>query len=276
MEHFNTIIQLVAGVNFVFILSNFLDKTVNSLFGFKEHLDRGRFRYANKWLLDEETAKTLEINTQDGHSNRQDLKKLALQYKRIANVWEKGCNWLEYVNNAAKSRLGFQTLFLIGSIYSICDLLLISLTEACPESSNFLYSFIAISGLIYFAIEICILFCIIGGTVKDIQEENLRYAFIFIVLIILGFVAVLILDGYKLTQYITLYTKYVKYMALVLPCIPCVVGILYIGAIETLNMTTLKVLSAYCNFSAWQPNKRKRAYMNMVQMCKENTTISYE
>lgn len=276
MEHFNTIIQLIAGVNFVFILSNFLEKTVDSLFGIKEHLSRGKSRYANKWLLDEETANTLEISTQDGRSNRNDLQELSKQYNVIAQLWNIGCDWLENVNNKAKSRLGFQTLFLLGSIFSISDLFLIAYLGAYPDKLDFIYVFSALISALYFVIEVILTIRILSGSISNIKGENLKFALWFLVLVILFFILTCILGKYSLTSFIVKYKIYVEYLALGLPFLPCIIGVLYIFVIEMLNRIVLSVLSAICYIRAIKLDRRKKKYMDMVDMCSNVQEIHYD
>ena len=179
-------------------------------------------------------------------------------------------------NNKAKFRLGFQTLFLLGSIFSICDLFLIAYLCAYPNDFNFIYVFSSLISASYLVMEVMLTIRILFGSINNIKGENLKFALWFLILVILSFTITCIFGKSSLTSFIIKYKICVEYAALSFPFLPCVIGVLYILAIELLNRIVLFGLSVFCNIRAIKLDRRKKKYMDMVDMCTNVQEIHYD
>ena len=267
MDNYYTVIQIITGVNFVFILSNFLQRTINDLFDVKSHLDANNKRYANKWLLDAETANSMTIHDENGANNRAAIEKLSKKYKKIANIWSQWCGWLNGVNEKMSSRLGFQTLFLLGSIYCVVDLLLMA--YSCNNSDLLGCTLFFLSWNIIFTIIILFVFIrIVIGGVKNEKEENLQWAFWFVFMGIMVLIVILFMSQDTITQmnsYIPVkLCEWNSKSAIILPFMPCALSVVYIFCVELLNKIVYRLVYWYCSLRAISPSKQIQKYKSII------------
>lgn len=131
LTDFTALIQLIAGVNFAFILGDFLQKALAVLFSSKKILDAKDDELNQAMAADVSSVNTmLPIVTVDGKTSEGALTSLKESYKELNEEWtSKREEILERINKVRDVN-GFDTLFLAASIYSVLDLLLI----ACGNS----------------------------------------------------------------------------------------------------------------------------------------------
>ena len=266
MERFYTVIQLITGVNFVFILSNFLDKTINDLFNVDAHLESNNKRYANQWLLDSETVQTLTFQNNRGENNGEILNKLTTEYRKIAGIWTKGCNWLKKWNEKVSKRLGFQTLFLIGSIYCLCDLILMS--YICTYPKEYLCEICLFALNLIFLVIISVVFIkILIGKVVHVTEDNIQYSFWFFALICIVGLALFGFQGAMLDyinpKELDSIFLWNKKFAIAFPFLPCTLGVVYIFIIELINKAVYRCLWIICSLCAYSPNRQLKKLMEV-------------
>lgn len=117
---FTPLIQLVAGVNFAFILGNFIEKAFEHIFNPNDVIDNMDENSRHIISIDLESLNALEpMETKDGRTNKKDLEELKKQYRDLNESWDKNYGkWKEYVEKVGQNK-GFKLLFLLSSLYSL-------------------------------------------------------------------------------------------------------------------------------------------------------------
>ncbi len=138
LEHFTTFIQLMAGVNFAFIVVDFVKQALEILFSSKELLiDKYKIRNT-EIVTDLESIKAMApIYTPEGLSNEEALNSLRENYINFSWQWRKECRIMKVYIESIKNTPGFRVLFLFTSIYSVLALIFIGISKINPNSWDF-------------------------------------------------------------------------------------------------------------------------------------------
>lgn len=117
---FTPLIQLVAGVNFAFILGDFIKKAFNHIFDPNDVIDNMDEDSRHAISIDMESLNALEpIETKDDRTNIKDLEDLKNKYNDLNESWNNNCaNLKGYVEKVSLNK-GFKILFLLSSLYSL-------------------------------------------------------------------------------------------------------------------------------------------------------------
>lgn len=261
MDKFYTIIQIITGVNFVFILSNFLHKTIDELFDVKSHLNANNKRYANKWLLNAETVSSLTFHNERGENNGEAVQKLSNDYQRIASTWTSWCNWLIGFNDRVSQKLGFQALFLVGSMYCIADLLFMALVCKHPDSTMCTVQSLGFNVLFIFVLA-KVIYRILYEKINNVKEENLQRSFWFfclsvVMLIVLWLLPETLFDLLLKVESFNI-PRINKTISVVLPFMPCFLSVLYIFVVELVNKAAYGIAYVYCTACAIRPERERK------------------
>lgn len=237
-SHFYALVQLIAGVNFAFILGDFMDKMMNSMLNAESLIEESICSFNKKWAIDKGTLDALKpIVKEDGSTNCKKVKELkergASLYAQIYGMLSE----LKIYKQKIIGRKGFQALFLTVSFFSIFSLLLMALisTFHCWSIEVFsgIYCFLFICVLVYRVYRIlskkvlissqenfksiiehlCIIFVAAIACFTNLKLPTLLYVsnsysiFVKVMLIGLPFIAFITSGIYAITYYIIIKIK---------------------------------------------------------------------
>ena len=181
LEHFTTFIQLMAGVNFAFIVVDFVKQALEILFSSKEFLiDKYKIRNA-EIVTDLESIKAMApIRTPDGLSNEESLSRLKQNYIDFSWQWRKECRITKVYIESIKNTPGFRVLFLFTSIYSVLALIFIGISKINPSSWNFEF-FLCIFNLLS-----CVIFAIYLSSILRYRGRRVTKEGVECILFVIG------------------------------------------------------------------------------------------
>ena len=131
LKFFVTYIQLMAGINFAFIIGDFVKKALIVLFDSEGLLD-SKYKATNEQIAaDQSSINAMTIlKKPDGATNEEDLNRFKDDYETLSKQWEDRYNELKEELKKIQSARGFSILFLFSSIYSVFLLLIIAILQS--------------------------------------------------------------------------------------------------------------------------------------------------
>lgn len=160
LTDFTALIQLIAGVNFAFILGDFLKNALGVLFTSDVILDDKDKELNQSFAVDLDSVNTMvPIVTVDGMSSEETLISLKMSYEELNKDWtlkrEKILNQIKEVKDIA----GFDTLFLAASAYSVFDLLFIALGGSVDswmlDVFIMLFNVLTLISFVFYVVRLC-------------------------------------------------------------------------------------------------------------------------
>lgn len=224
---FYTLVQLIAGVNFAFIIGRFLYKILDNAVAVDSLIDKSINEFNTQWAIDQTTLGQLQpVSVASGANNEQQIIDLKRKGETLFEKIKDSINKIREYQQDIRERKGFQALFLSVSIYSVCSL---SLMAWITHSSNL---YIALFGGIYSLLFLITLlyriYRIFWKKVRDSQKENFCSLLGQVCIILLAIICVVIYSRLSIVNSMPdWYFEFLRIAFITIPFTALIVGFLY-------------------------------------------------
>ena len=224
LSHFTPLTQLITGINFAFILGNFIDKVIQVLQperiieDERETISKSEKRFSlfripiiANIIIDIESLKSLEPINDKSQTKVAELIERYEQLRTKRSTKRKELiDRIENNNERHKSSGSFKPLFLVCSLYSIINLLVSCLGgnefPKFAETSNLDMTFLEISFIIFNILVLILCITLLFVSIFK-REHNLPKRFINLIIAFTGFLILSFIIGWIVEhKYIEYYT----------------------------------------------------------------------
>lgn len=257
VEHFAPAVQLIAGVNFAYILVNISQK-LSDIFAFGDKtLDSTYGKLEMDITLDITSLESLEPLTSGTNSNKPTISSLIEKFGKLKTLWAEKKLYLGNFFEKYKSYNGLPMVFLYASLYCVTDLFLMGYCGAMGIESSAYYVFVnacAVIALIYYILKP--LFC------KETESKDAKKACVlWYILFLFGcYIVSILIDGKTLTDYVPYIMSYSAWASVILPFIPIFIAAFYIFVLDWILIAWSKILYNwffYCKLKKLRKEKNK-------------------
>ena len=266
IEHFAPAVQLIAGVNFAYIVVNISQK-LSDLFAFGDKtLDSTYNKLEKDITLDITSLEFLEPLTSGSNSNKPTIISLIEKFGKLKTLWEEKKLHLGNFFEKYKSYNGLPLVFLYASLYCVVDLFMMGYCGAKGLGPSAYYVFVnvcATLALLYYILKP--LAC------KDTESKDAKKSCIlwYLLFLVVCYIVSLFIDDKMLTNYVPNVMSYSAWAAVILPFVPISFATFYIFVLDWILIVWSKFLYNwffYCKLRKLRKEKAKieQAYTTLT------------
>lgn len=253
MSEFNYVIaflQVLAGVNFAFILGDFLEKFLSNLLKTETVVANSANKFKNKWTLAEVSLKSLQpIESVSGGSTKFCIEEVRKKGTFIKAEIDRSNQKLFDFQERVKQQKGFQTLFLIVSLYCIVALGYLALNTHCVNLHLCLWAICFTTGsVIQFLVETI---KVLSGRFVSNTKENIKALLLQIIFFIIAIVVNVVINKISISN-----------------CVFCKIDDILFYGIFIFPMMALLVGGGYAlicyGLMAWKTKKTEKNNQNQI------------
>lgn len=228
LEKFTPAIQLMAGVNFAYIMASLIGKLTDIFSNAIKKIDAKSNKLHSEIHVDIESLKAFKpLTDSDGKTNSGHIAKLQKAYEDCSEKWDNKAKELTDYYESHKNFYGFQIICLFVSLYCIVDLILIGYASVyrmrlCSEL--YAYNWVSLIAIAIYTVRI------LKHPRKEDVDDRRKCVYIKGLVIAVSLVWAAILNHLNIGRFWLQGLN--ECLSVVIPFLPFVIGSLYVLFID--------------------------------------------